>query len=110
MDLDTLADRERRLRLFELYGGVLNQHQFRILSLNLAQDWSLAEIATAEGTSRAAVHEVLQRAQNTLAEHERALGLLAAEEGRRRTRTRVLRELGQIRRRVDQLETLLGTL
>ena len=110
MALDTLEERERKIQLFERYGAVLNQHQSRLMELSLVRDWSLAEIASSEGTSRAAVHDLLTRSLHTLEEQERALGLLGEEARRRRQRERLQRELESLRRRVDLLEELVEAL
>ncbi|MGH7862449.1 MAG: YlxM family DNA-binding protein [Candidatus Dormibacteraceae bacterium] len=110
MDLDRLQARQMNVELFDRYGPLLTDHQRRVLGLHLEQDWSLAEIALAEGISRAAVHDMIQRSQRTLVEHDRRLGLLAEAEARGQTRNRLLRELELVQRKVSQLEALVGAL
>src|SRR2546428_205022 len=96
MALDTLATRSRHLALFERYGALLTQHQQEVLDLSLRSDWSLAEIAGHQGTSRAAVHDIVKRSTDALEEFERRLGLLA-EAGRRRRKVASLeRELVEV--------------
>ena len=48
------------LALYERYGALLTEHQRSVLDLYLRSDWSLAEIAEHEGTSRAAVHDIVR--------------------------------------------------
>lgn len=104
MRLDSLAARSRHLALFERYGALLTQHQQDVLDLSLRSDWSLAEIADHQGTSRAAVHDIVKRSTESLEEYERRLGLLA-EAGRRRKKVALLeRELAGLKRRVAELE------
>jgi uncharacterized protein len=105
MRLDTLAARGRNLALFERYGPLLTKHQQEVLDLSLRSDWSLAEIADHEGTSRAAVHDIVKRSTEALEEYERRLGLLA-EAGRRRRKVASLeRELAGLKQRVSELES-----
>lgn len=104
MRLDTLATRSRHIALFERYGPLLTQHQQEVLDLSLRSDWSLAEIAGHQGTSRAAVHDIVKRSTDALEGYERRLGLLA-EAGRRRRKVASLeKELTSLRRRLAELE------
>src|SRR6266852_2091460 len=82
--------RRRNLALFERYGALLTEHQQEVLDLSLRSDWSLAEIADHEGTSRAAVHDIVRR---------------STEAGRRRRKVASLeRELVNLKQRVAALE------
>src|SRR6266849_6818457 len=104
MRLDTLTARSRHLALFERYGALLTMHQQEVLDLSLRSDWSLAEIADHQGTSRAAVHDIVKRSTDALEDFEKRLGLLA-EAGRRRRKVALLeRELAGLKRRVTELE------
>ena len=104
MRLDTLAARGRHLALFERYGSLLTEHQRAVLDLSLRSDWSLAEIADHEGTSRAAVHDIVKRSTEALEEYERRLGLLA-EAGRRGRKLELLeRELARLQLRLAELK------
>jgi len=104
MRLDTLTARSRHLALFERYGALLTMHQQEVLDLSLRSDWSLAEIADHQGTSRAAVHDIVKRSTDALEDFEKRLGLLA-EAGRRRRKVALLeRELAGLTRRVAELE------
>jgi uncharacterized protein len=105
MRLDTLAARSRHLALFERYGALLTKHQQEVLELSLRSDWSLAEIADHQGTSRAAVHDIVKRSVDALEEYERRLGLLAEAVRRRRKVASLERELAGLKRRVAELET-----
>lgn len=97
MALDSLQTRGRTLALFERYGALLTEHQRDVVDLYLKSDWSLAEIAAHQKTSRAAVHDIVRRATLALHEYERRLGLLE-ESARRR------RELAALKRRLARLE------
>lgn len=104
MRLDTLAARGRNLALFERYGPLLTKHQQEVLDLSLRSDWSLAEIADHQGTSRAAVHDIVKRSTDALEEYERRLGLLAESVRRRRKVASLERELTGLKQRVAELE------
>jgi predicted DNA-binding protein YlxM (UPF0122 family) len=97
MPLDTLQARGRTLALYERYGALLTPHQRQVVDLYLRSDWSLAEIAAHQGTSRAAVHDIVRRSTRALQDYEKRLGLLA-EAARRR------RELQALKRQIMRLE------
>ena len=97
MALDTLQARSRVLALYERYGALLTEHQRQVLDLYLKSDWSLAEIAAHDKTSRAAVHDIVRRSTQSLQGYERRLGLLA-ESARRR------REIAALKRQIARLE------
>ena len=103
MPLDALQVRSRFLALYERYGALLTPHQRGILDLHLRSDWSLAEIAQHEGTSRAAVHDLLRRSRTALDEYEKRLGLLAEAQRRRRELEALEQELGVLRKRMARL-------
>ena len=97
MALDTLQARGRTLALYERYGALLTEHQREVIDLYLRSDWSLAEIAAHQRTSRAAVHDIVRRSTKALQEYEKRLGLLA-EDARRR------REIASLKRRLSRME------
>ncbi len=104
MALDTLQARGRTLALYERYGALLTEHQREVVDLYLRSDWSLAEIAVHQGTSRAAVHDMVRRSTLALQEYEKRLGLLAESSRRRRAVEAIDRELNGLRRRLERLE------
>jgi predicted DNA-binding protein YlxM (UPF0122 family) len=104
MALDTLQARSRYLALFERYGKLLTEHQREIVDLYLRSDWSLGEIADHQGTSRAAVHDLVRRSTQALEEYERRLGLLSEAARRRKAIDALDRELDGLRRRISRLE------
>jgi predicted DNA-binding protein YlxM (UPF0122 family) len=104
MALDTLQARGRTLALYERYGALLTDHQREVIDLYLRSDWSLAEIASHQGTSRAAVHDLLRRSTRALQDYEKRLGLLAESARRRRALDALERELTGLRRRISRLE------
>ena len=103
MALDSLQARGRTLALYERYGALLTDHQQAILDLYLRSDWSLAEIAEHEGTSRAAVHDLVKRSTHALQEFERRLGLLTEAQRRRRAIEVLEKELAGLQRRMARL-------
>jgi predicted DNA-binding protein YlxM (UPF0122 family) len=107
MSLDTLQARSHYLALFDRYGALLTDHQREVLDLYLKSDWSLAEIAANQGTSRAAVHDIVRRSTHSLEEYERRLGLLAEAGRRRRAIASLERELAGIKQHVARLEASL---
>jgi len=104
MALDTLQARGRTLALYERYGALLTEHQREVIDLYLRSDWSLAEIASNQGTSRAAVHDLLRRSTKALQDYEKRLGLLAESARRRRALDALEREVNGLRRRIARLE------
>ena len=100
MPLDSLQVRSRFLALYERYGALLTQHQRSILDLHLRSDWSLAEIAQHEGTSRAAVHDLVRRSRMALDDYEKRLGLLNEAQKRRRAMDALEKELATLRERI----------
>src|SRR5216684_2664140 len=104
MALDTLQARGRTLSLYERYGALLTEHQRDVIDLYLRSDWSLAEIAAHQGTSRAAVHDIVRRSTLALQEYEKRLGLLAESSRRRRGLEAMERDLNGLKRRVARLE------
>ncbi len=103
MALDRLQARGRALALYERYGPLLTQHQRDVVDLYLRSDWSLAEIAAHQGTSRAAVHDIVRRSTRSLQDYEKRLGLLAEAGRRRRAVEKMERELNGLRRRIAGL-------
>jgi uncharacterized protein len=77
--LDSTRRRQRLLRLLDLYGTLLTEHQRRILHLAWELDWSYGEIAQREGVSRTAVYDVVRRTTVNLDDYERKLGLARAQ-------------------------------
>ena len=108
MALDTLTSRERHVALFERYGALLTEHQREVVGLHLDSDWSLAEIASRQGVSRSAVHDLIRRSLEALEDAESRLGLLAEEDRRARAREVLAVELAALRRRVERLEARLA--
>jgi predicted DNA-binding protein YlxM (UPF0122 family) len=104
MALDTLQARGRSLALYERYAALLTDHQREVVDLYLRSDWSLAEIAEHQGTSRAAVHDIVRRSTQAMEEYERRLGLLAESARRRRALEMLERELDGLKRRIVRLE------
>lgn len=73
--LDSARRRQRQLRLLDLYGPLLTDHQRKILHLAWELDWSYGEIAKREGVSRTAVYDVIRRTVIVLDDYERKLRL-----------------------------------
>ena len=107
MSLDTLQARSRSLALFDRYGALLTDHQREVLDLYLRSDWSLAEIAAHQGTSRAAVHDIVRRSTRLLEDYESRLGLLAEAGRRRRAIATLEKELAGLKRRMARLDASL---
>jgi predicted DNA-binding protein YlxM (UPF0122 family) len=77
--LDSTRRRHRQLRLLDLYGPLLTDHQRRILHLAWELDWSYGEIAQRESVSRTAVYDLIRRTSLSLDSYERKLGLERAQ-------------------------------
>ncbi len=96
MALDTLQARGRTLALYERYGPLLTVHQREVVDLYFRSDWSLAEIAAHQKTSRAAVHDIVRRSTLSLQDYEKRLGLLAESARRRREITALKRQIARL--------------
>ena len=77
--LDSTRRRQRLLRLLDLYGSLLTEHQRRILHLAWELDWSYGEIAERERVTRTAVYDLIRRTAGNLDDYERKLGLERAQ-------------------------------
>lgn len=66
--------------LLDLYGGLLTDRQYDMMSLYYNDDLSLSEIADQYGISRQGVHDALKRSEETLEHYDEVLGLAAVQE------------------------------
>ena len=62
--------------LYDFYGELLNEHQRQIYEDFVLNDLSLGEIASDEGISRQAVHDMVKRTSKKLIEYEKKLHLV----------------------------------
>ncbi|HBG15388.1 MAG TPA: DNA-binding protein [Firmicutes bacterium] len=62
--------------LYDFYANLLTKKQQKVFALYYLQNFSLAEIAEEEGTTRQAVHDLLQRTEKLLERWEDKLRLL----------------------------------
>ncbi len=67
---------EKIIMLKDFYGPLLTEKQQDVLNLYYEDDWSLSEIADSLNISRQGVHDLLKRAEQSLLDYERRLGLL----------------------------------
>jgi predicted DNA-binding protein YlxM (UPF0122 family) len=102
MTLD-IDERRRALRLLDAYGRLLTPLQREAVRLHLAEDWSYAEIAGAQGVSRSAAYDLVRRAQGAMDGYEAKLGLVASSD-RRET------ERSAVQARLDELESEVRSL
>jgi len=63
--------------LNDFYGQLLTERQKVFMELYYAQNLSLGEIAEEFAVTRQAVHDTLKRAEQSLKEYEKKLGLVA---------------------------------
>jgi len=61
--------------LLDMYGGLLTEKQRRLCDMYYNQDYSLAEIAGIEDTTRQAVRDGVEKARGKLCDAETRLGL-----------------------------------
>ena len=66
----------QRSLLFDFYGELLTEHQRRIYSAVVFDDYSVSEIAREEGISRQGVHDLMKRCDKALEEYEDRLHLV----------------------------------
>lgn len=70
-------------RLFDSYGLLLTARQRKILEDYYHNDFSMQEIATNEGVSKAAISDLLNRASKQLLYYESILHLIDKEDKRK---------------------------
>jgi predicted DNA-binding protein YlxM (UPF0122 family) len=80
MEDTDFAKRIRFGRLYDFYGGLLTDKQKNIMEFYFYDDYSLAEIAAKENTTRQAVYDLLKRVEQTLEKYEEKLKLLERDE------------------------------
>ena len=106
--------------LFDIYGGLLTDKKKKVMELYHEENLSLSEIAEEQGISRAAVHDALRSAENSLRDYEARLNI-ACEYRKRRALVNDLRNaLAKIleseessdkdRQSIEQIEEILTCL
>ncbi|HBR85919.1 MAG TPA: DNA-binding protein [Firmicutes bacterium] len=73
--MDELERKERYARLLDIYGSLLGEEQLKRAKDYYFSDYSLAEMAEREGTSRSAIHLSIRAAERKLDEYESKLHL-----------------------------------
>ena len=82
--------------LFDFYGALLTEKQQECLKMHLFEDFSLSEIGEELGISRQAVHDTLKKAEQSLTEYEKKLGLV-------RKFVKSSQALEEIEKRIDEI-------
>lgn len=85
-ELDLIVNRDL---LFDFYGELLTEHQKRIFTEVVFDDYSISEVARDEGISRQGVSDLIRRTQEQLESYETKLGLV----GKFRKQSRLAREI-----------------
>ena len=62
--------------LIDFYGPLLTDKQQHVLNLYYENDWSLSEIAESLNVTRQAIFDLLKRAEYSLLDYEKRLGLV----------------------------------
>ena len=91
------------LELLDVYGALLTDAQREALRLHFAEDWSYAEIALAQGVSRAAAYDLVHRGELALTAYEDKLGVQAASRRRDAERSAVQARLDGLENEVRSL-------
>lgn len=72
-----MNERARLAYYLDFYGDLLTEKQRQAIDLHVNEDFSLSEISDEMGSSRQAVHDLIHRASQKLADFEDKLGLYA---------------------------------
>ncbi len=105
--MDRMLNKVLRVgQLYDFYNALLTDKQRDCLNMHYLQDLSLAEIADEFGVSRQAVHDILRRAEQTLEEYEKKLGLAARYYDERRLIAAVVSSLEQLPPTIQNLPEL----
>ncbi len=92
-------DHAARQRLFDVYGGVLTDHQREACRLHLDEDWSITELAEHLSCTRSGAHDLVRRALAQLEILEMRLGLAAELDRRDRIEADLRRQVQALGRR-----------
>lgn len=105
--MDCMLNKVVRIgQLYDFYNMLLTAKQRDCLNMHYLQDLSLAEIAAEFSVSRQAVHDILRRAEQTLEEYEKKLGLVARYRQERNLLAEIVQGLQQLPPQVKQLPEL----
>lgn len=74
---EKFAERMEFADLYDCYGQLLTEHQRDVLSMYLYEDLTISEIGDSKGISRQAVHDMLKRTHDSLADYEVRLGFIS---------------------------------
>ena len=85
-----MQDRIKINSYLDFYESLLTDKQRQICSMYYREDLSLQEIADIEGTSRAAVHDLLKRTKNELSRFESHLHMLESYRKRMQYYTQIM--------------------
>ncbi len=87
-----------RTLLYDFYGELLTEHQRQVYEDVVFGDYSLSEVAEADGISRQGVHDLIKRCDRLLAGYEEKLGLVAKFEETKQ----MVREIQDLAREYEQ--------
>lgn len=105
--MDRILNKVLRVgQLYDFYNALLTEKQRDCLNMHYLQDLSLAEIAEEFSVSRQAVHDILRRAEQTLEEYEKKLGLVARYGQERKLLAEVVGNLQQLPDQIRKLPEL----
>ena len=111
-ELDLIVNRDL---LFDFYGELLTEHQKRIFTEVVFDDYSISEVARDEGISRQGVSDLIRRTQEQLESYETKLGLVGKFRKQRRLAREITAQAEAVREderteRIDRIIELSGKL
>ncbi len=98
-----MEDRFETSLLMEYYRELLTDKQRIIMGLYFNEDFSLAEIAELNKTSRQAIHDLIRRTSSQLLKYEERLGMKKASEGLEEKKQLLIDKLDQTGRLDEDL-------
>ena len=96
--------------LFDIYGKLLSEKNYEIMSMYYNEDFSLAEIAEHTNMTRQGTHNCIKSCRTKLREYEEKLGLIVRAQNTRRDYQYIMKRLDELAKQGNQVLDIKGRL